>query len=351
MEITESIVNYLKKVNKPVSTNDICRAIKRPWHSVQNRLLELKLDNAVKSHKLNRVHVWELKKLENEEQIEEINEYKKPEHMEQISKDRRKAKDTIERAAHPLKELRKKEYIWTGVKGFDKLLHFGIPKGNALIVAGGTGSGKTILALQIMHNALKNGEKCLFITLEEAEQKLADHMSDFGWDARKYISNGQLMVYRINPFDIKRSVDALLAQAKGELLIEVKPVILPTNFKPDRIFVDSLTAIAAAFSGKDETYRIYIEQFFRYLEETGATSFLITETDQIPTKYSPTGTEEFLSDGVIVLYSVKTKKERLRAIEILKLRGAGHERKIVIFNIKNKVGITIHPDKEIFIDV
>jgi len=32
------------------------------------------------------------------------------------------------------------------------------------------------------------------------------------------------------------------------------------------------------FTSNDESYRIYIEQLFRFLENTGATSMLITET-------------------------------------------------------------------------
>ena len=52
--------------------------------------------------------------------------------------------------------------------------------------------------------------------------------------------------------------------------------------------------------------RIYIEQLFRFLEGSGATSFLITETEQIPKIFSRSGVEEFLADGVIVLYNLKT---------------------------------------------
>jgi len=105
-------------------------------------------------------------------------------------------------------------------------------------------------------------------------------MEDFGWDPKGLIKKNKLKVMRLNPFDITRSVDALLAKQKGELLIDVDPVLLPKDYSnPDFVVIDSLTAIASAFTGKDDSYRIYIEQLFRFLEKTGATSFLVTETE------------------------------------------------------------------------
>ena len=241
-----------------------------------------------------------------------------------------------------------KEYVKTGVPGFDELFEQGIPKGNQMIVAGGAGSGKTILCLQTLINKAKEGKKCLYMTLEESEEKLIQHMEDFGWPARELVKKNKIRVFRINPFDITRNVDALLAKQKGELLIDIDPVLLPKNYSnPDFIVIDSLTAIASAFTNKDESYRIYIEQLFRFLEKTGATGLLITETDQVPKIFSPTGVEEFLADGVIVLYNLKHGNVRENAIEVLKLRGASHKKKIVAFQITSS-GIIVYPDQEVF---
>ena len=237
----------------------------------------------------------------------------------------------------------------TLIPGLDSLLVEGIPKGAAVIVCGGTGSGKTILNLQIMANACMQGKKCLYLTLEESELRLISHMNDFGWDAKRYIREEKLAFLRLNPFDIMRSVDSLLAKEKGELLIDIKPVILPKDYTPEFIFVDSLTAISAAFIGRKDTYRVYIEKLFRYFEEIGATTFLITETAQIPKQFSPTGTEEFLADGVIILYSIQRQNIRERAIEVLKMRGVAHQRKVVAMRIVKGVGVEIFPDQEVFV--
>jgi len=256
-------------------------------------------------------------------------------------------KDTLKEKTIGEKSSTKK-YIWTGIEGFDELLDSGIPEGNAMIVAGGAGSGKTIFCLQILANKATEGKKCLYITLEEREDRLLQHMEDFGWPARKFMKNKKLKIWRMNPFDITRNVEALLAKQKGELLIDVDPVLLPKDCcNPDFIVIDSLTAIASAFTGKEDSYRIYIEQLFRFLEKTRATSFLITETEQVPKIFSQTGVEEFLADGVIVLYAIKHGNVRENALEILKLRGASHQKNIVAMQITEK-GIVIYPEQEVF---
>lgn len=239
-----------------------------------------------------------------------------------------------------------KEYVLTGIPGFDALFEKGIPKGNAMIIAGGTGTGKTIMCLQICNNLASEGKKCLYMSFEESQEKLESHMREFNWDPKKLEDKGNLFIQRLNPFEITRNVEALLAEAKGELMIEAKALILPQDFTPDIIIIDSLTAVASVFISREDSYRIYIEQLFRAFEDIGATSFLITETDQMPTKFSPTGVEEFLGDGVIVLYSVRTGNVRENGIEVLKLRGAKHQKKIVAMQITDK-GIVVYPDQEV----
>ncbi|MBT4165995.1 hypothetical protein HOE04_03080 [archaeon] len=279
----------------------------------------------------------------------DVSEIAKEIKAEQISEQRK----PLENFGDDGKKVKKKisgKYILTGVPGFDDLMTKGIPKGNAMLVAGGAGSGKTIFCLQTLVNKAKEGKKCLYMSFEERESRLLSHMEEFGWNPKELIDNGNLKIQRINPFDITRNVDALLAKQKGELLIDIDPVIIPKDFKPDFIALDSLTAIASAFTGKEENYRIYIEQLFRFFEKIGATSLLITETEQIPKIFSKTGVEEFLADGVVVFYNLKHGNVRENAMEILKLRGAAHQKKIVAMQITGQ-GIVIYPEQEVFSDI
>ena len=243
----------------------------------------------------------------------------------------------------------------TGIKGFDKLLTRGIPHGSSVLVEGGPGSGKTIFCLHLAHNMCMQGKKVLYMSFEEPERRLLSHMRDFGWDPTKYIKSGRLYLKRMSALDIARSVEALLSEAKKELLIEVRPMLFPDNVKPDILLVDSLTSIASAFSGERSRFRIYMEQLFKYLEGENITSFLIRETPS-PTHIGRviSGREEavsFLSDGIIALYNVLEKNgNRTRALEIIKMRGEKFDNRIVEFEIKDKGGIEVHPRSQIGLD-
>lgn len=240
-----------------------------------------------------------------------------------------------------------KSFVKTGVPGFDELLEHGIPKGYSVITAGGAGSGKTIFCLQTIMHHVEQGHKCFYMSFEESEERLIEHMEEFGWEPRKYIKKGLLRIKRYSPFEITRSIEAMLEKEKGDLLIDLHPIILPADFKPDIIALDSLTAVASAFVGKEDSYRIYIEQLFRFFEKLGSTNFLITETKQIPEIFSTTGVEEFLADGVIVMYNIKQGDVRENAVEVLKMRGTKHQKKIVAMQITD-AGMVIYPDQEVF---
>jgi len=242
--------------------------------------------------------------------------------------------------------------IKTNIPGFDKLFKEGIPHGASVLVEGGPGSGKTIFCLQIAYNACKNGKRVLYMSFEEPEDRLRSHMKNFGWDPEKYEKKGLLLIKRFNALDIARSVEALLSEAKRELLIEVQPVLIPKEFNPDIVCIDSLSSIASAFSGEESRFRIYMEQLFRYLEEHNITSFLIRETAN-PTHIGVVYVERgeavsFLSDGIIVLYNViYPNGKRGRAIEVLKMRGEEIDRRIVKAEILNKKGFVVYPNRQL----
>jgi KaiC/GvpD/RAD55 family RecA-like ATPase len=276
---------------------------------------------------------------------------------EEIFKDRKKKLkrkiDSEEYKKEEEKILKKKKlvegYIRIGIAGLDELFEKGLPKGNSVLIAGGAGTGKTILCLQILCEAAKNGEKCLYLSFEEAEDKLKQHMRDFGWNVDEFEKKGLLKIKRVEPFDISRSIEALLAKAKGELMIETSGLsdFIPEGFKPNRVVIDSVTALTSAFVDKDSSYRAYIEQSFRYLEKIGATSFLISESWEVPQKFSKSGVEEFLADGIIAFYNIRKGNVRERAIEIIKMRGAEFEERVVALKITDK-GIIIYPEQEVF---
>ncbi|MFA5176085.1 MAG: ATPase domain-containing protein [Candidatus Nanoarchaeia archaeon] len=303
----------------------------------------LKINNNIKIKKFPIVNIKQIK----EEINEELRTGKLKKEEAQVKEQRKPIIKVIENYKDKTKKT-PANFIKTGIEGLDELFEDGIPKGSSVLIAGGAGSGKTIFCLQTLAYHAKQSKKCLYMSFEESEERLMEHMEGFGWNPKELIKKGNLMIKRFNPFDITRSVDALLMKAKGELLIDVEPVILPKNFKPDFIVVDSLTAIASAFVGKEDSYRIYVEQLFRFLEGLETTSFLIAETKQIPEIFSTSGVEEFLADGVIVFYNIKHGDVRESAIEVLKMRGEKHQKKIVAMQISPDNGIVVYPEQEVF---
>jgi len=249
-------------------------------------------------------------------------------------------------------EIKKKssEPIKTHIPGFDDLINEGIPDGSSILVEGGPGSGKTLFMLTLAKNMCIHGKKVLYMSFEEPEIRLKNHMKSFGADVDKFEKQGLLYVKRFNALDIARSVEALLSEAKKELLIEVQPILIPQNFEPDIVLIDSLTSIGSAFSGEESRFRIYMEQLFRYLESHKITSFLIRETSS-PTHIGNTFAEKgeavsFLSDGIVSLYNVFYREApRKRAMEIIKMRGTDIDRKIVEFDISKNKGVTVHPNR------
>ena len=240
----------------------------------------------------------------------------------------------------------KEKFLKTYIHGLDNLLGEGIPIGSAVLVEGGPGNGKTIFCLDLVKTMCEHGKKVLYMSFEEPEERLRKHMKIFGADPEKYEKEKLLYIKRFNALDIARSVEALLSEAKKELLIDVQPVLIPTEFQPDIVLVDSLSSISSAFSGESSRFRIYMEQFFRYLEKHEITSFLIREVAN-PTHIGNSFVEvgeavSFLSDGIIVLYNVFYKgSSRKRALEVLKMRGSNINRKIVEFDIKKGQGLVV----------
>jgi KaiC/GvpD/RAD55 family RecA-like ATPase len=243
--------------------------------------------------------------------------------------------------------VNKDKFFKTGIRGFDELLGYGIPTGSNVIVEGGPGSGKTTFCLHILNNACLSGKKCLYMSFEEPEYRLLDHMTSFGWSPDKF--QGKLLeVKRFDALEIARSVEAMLARAEKELLIDIHDNLIPRNFNPEIIVVDSLSAIAEAFTGMENRYRIYMQQFFKYLEKNNITSFLIRETaypGRTGNVYPEKGeVVSFLADGIISIYNIMDKfGKRCSGIEVYKMRGTDITRKIVQMRIANGIGVEVFP--------
>ena len=146
---------------------------------------------------------------------------KKKERLAKIKSLKAAKKENKKKAKTETPEKKVETYMKTNIPGFDALFDpgYGIPNGASVLIEGGPGSGKTIFGLSAAIGLCRQGKKCLYMSFEEPEDRLIDHMKHFNWEVDEFIKKGNLRIKRFDAIDVSRSVEALLSAAKKELLI------------------------------------------------------------------------------------------------------------------------------------
>ncbi len=97
--------------------------------------------------------------------------------------------------------------VRTGIEGLDQLLYGGFLRGDAILVAGAPGSGKTSLGMQFLYNGITQyQEPGLFITFEEFPQRIYRDARNFGWDFRELEEQGKLKVLFTSPEVLQQDI-------------------------------------------------------------------------------------------------------------------------------------------------
>lgn len=216
----------------------------------------------------------------------------------------------------------------SGVSGFDQLVQGGFKEGSINLVAGGPGSGKTIFAIQFLMEGLVNGEPGVYVTFEERKDKLYQDMLGFGWDLAKYEKEGMFAFLEYTPEQVKK----VLIEGGGTI------DTLVSEMKIKRMVIDSITSFTLLY--KDElTQKESSLALFELINSWGCTAVL-TSQDEAPDGSTVTAALEFEVDSIILLYHFRKKGSRVRAIEVLKMRGTKHPDKTYCIDITQK-GIKI----------
>ena len=223
------------------------------------------------------------------------------------------------------------ERVTTGIKGLDEMLEGGIPKGRHVALCGGPGSGKTLFSMQYLYYGATHDEPGLYLSLEETPEKLVKNVqaafSDL--DINAVIGSG-LYVEKPSSFDLQ-GISVLIENY-------VK------NQKIERLVIDSSTILRAKFR---ESYD-YRETMYEFLDFLGMLNITVITTVELPTpeRRNNYGLEHFLMDGIINLYHLDKGSERVRALEIIKMRATKHSRFLVPFRITPK-GIVVYKDERV----
>jgi len=205
----------------------------------------------------------------------------------------------------------------SGIPGLDKLIEGGFVRNSINLIAGQTGTGKTLFTMQYLLHGLRNGENGLYISLEQTVGDVMLDVGKFGWDVefKKYIQQGKFAIVTQEPTSIKDLQDATLINIKK------------TGAK--RFVLDSLSIATMGWkvSSMDVgKIRSEIFSYMKALKQSGITTLLITEIPEAETKsLSRFGFEEFLADGVIILHYLEYAAGGTpRSLLVRKMRRTSH---------------------------
>ena len=84
----------------------------------------------------------------------------------------------------------------TGVPGLDIITHGGIPKGRTTLIAGRSGTAKSILSLHLATNLARSGTKTLLLAVEESPEDLRTTADSLGFDLTSLLEN-RLIAYSL----------------------------------------------------------------------------------------------------------------------------------------------------------
>jgi circadian clock protein KaiC len=207
------------------------------------------------------------------------------------------------------------ERVPTGIDGLDPLIQGGFFRGDVILVAGRSGSGKTIFATQFIYNgAVQHGEKGVYASFEEDAKTLKRNMLKFGFDLERLEQEGMIKVIDLEGLKgegLSANIDYIL-----EALKEI-------NGK--RLVIDSLTAFLLGCAEKFE-YRMFMHLMYRMLKMHDYTTLL---TCSVPTGVDTLGlgVEEFVADSLLFLENVIDGLELKTRFMIRKMRGTAHSKK------------------------
>jgi KaiC/GvpD/RAD55 family RecA-like ATPase len=222
------------------------------------------------------------------------------------------------------------ERVKSGVDGLDRLVDGGFLRGDTILLAGNTGSGKTIFSVEFIYKgATQYGEKGVFATFEEDAKTLKRNMLSFGFDLEELERKGLIKVLDLEAIKgsgMSANIDFILNELR--------------EMDAKRLVIDSLTAFLSACQEKFE-YRMLMHLFYKILKKLGCTSIM---TCSVPTGLNTLGLgiEEFIADSVISLESISRNGQLKTRFLIRKMRGTDHSKKYHEVVINGK-GLKIVP--------
>jgi len=231
----------------------------------------------------------------------------------------------------------------TGIEGLDELIGGGFIEGRTYLVAGETGTGKTLFSLNFLVYGAMIGEPGVYLLVDEDYEDLIRGARAFGWDLQYLIRNNSLSVLTLVPdFAEKvknKPIDTIVRSIVESIAGEIERI----NAK--RLVIDP---VAPFIVGERDIVwtREYIRNLVITIEKEFRTTTIITS--EIPTgsnQISRFGVEEFLAAGVIVLGLERRGNKFYRTILIRKMRWRPVHPAIYYYDIVPGRGIVVKGQK------
>jgi circadian clock protein KaiC len=211
-----------------------------------------------------------------------------------------------------------------GVTGLDEMMGGGLPRGYSLLVAGPSGSGKSILAGAFLAEGGRRGETGVIAAFEQRPHKSR------GREVSELIDSGRVGVIDTRALNV--SVDEISML----LIVEIE------RLHATRVVIDSLSGFELALPPTFRTdFRESLARMVSALATTGATVLMTSELEDryADLRFSPYGTA-FLTDAIIVQRYIELNSELKRVMAVVKVRASAHSHDLRLFSIGDN-GISI----------
>jgi circadian clock protein KaiC len=213
------------------------------------------------------------------------------------------------------RRARRHERLATGVPGLDAMTGGGYPAGDAVLITGPAGSGKTMFATQFLADGLMRGEAAVAVVFEEYPDAYLARATALGLDLQAMTERNKLAVIYLRPLDL--SVDETLAA----ILEDVE------RLGATRVVIDSLSGFEVALAPTfREDFRESLYRLVGALTATGVTVVMTAETPASPASSTTLERVSFVTDDIIVQRYVEIAGELRPMLTVVKMRGSSHSR-------------------------
>jgi circadian clock protein KaiC len=213
-----------------------------------------------------------------------------------------------------------------GIPELDEMLGGGIPEGDSLLIAGSSGTGKSLLATQFIAAGIREGQSGIVAVFEERPEEYVARANTFGLDFDMSIKDGNLEVIYLRPLDL--SVD--------ETMQEILDAIKKMGAK--RLVIDSLAGFEMALApGFRADFRESLYRMIFSLTGIGVTVLSTVEMEESFTELLfSTYSISFLTDDIIRLRYVEIDGQLRKLMMVVKMRGGAHSRDIHEYEITSE---------------